>query len=720
MAGTVSRRRFMWYHLELPRVRVRGVACRGLARRQLVVGVLAAAVGLALAAAPALAHAEIVLAKPSPGSGLPQAPAAVVIKFTEPLNLALSRIEVLDSTGVDVGSGPTQPVEGDPAAMQRPLGILPVGPYSVRWTTVSTLDGHALHGSYRFGIGTSTTGDEEVRESPLDSEGPLGLLGRFIGLLGLGLWAGVGILASRLARAGVAPSTIRRLGRTGPIFALVGTALVALSSALVTSGSVAALPGVFGSSSGQLRGVVLAAAAIGALVGLRWRPLALALAGVAIVAEAASGHAATSPAPPLATAVVAIHLAAVGVWLSAILAALLSRDRLREVLTGVSPLAIAAAVAVGLSGLASAAFVLSDPGQLVSTDYGRFLIGKTLAFGAMAILGLVHNHRRRDVSRSLGEIRIPVRSEGSAALFAVALAVLLIGFPNPPREAEAGEGLALGDPVLAQLGAREALSVAGASGPYILGLTILPPEPGPVEFRLQVLGLEPGDAPREARVRATGPATLEAALEPCGLGCFAGRGSLETAGLWQLEVSVTTNRGVASWSTRLPIPAADASAEFARALEAMEGVRSASLEERLQASLDGPTFTADYDFAAPDRMLIDAGTSERVVIGGTEYRREDGGAWQTSAWPGPPFAWPADYYRDFWANAAAIRILGEESVDGVPSRVVGFVRPELPAWFQISVGIDDGLVRRMEMRAEGHLMAHDWTLNVPVSIEPPR
>ncbi|MDQ2965070.1 MAG: copper resistance protein CopC, partial [Chloroflexota bacterium] len=152
----------------------------------IAIGVL----GLALAVGPVSAHAEIVLAKPAPGSGLPQAPAAVVIKFTEPLNLALSRIEVIDGTGTDVGSGQTEPVEGDPAAMQRRLGILPAGPYTVRWTTVSTLDGHALHGSYRFGVGTSTSGDEQIRESPLDSEGPLGLLGRFAALLGLGLWAG--------------------------------------------------------------------------------------------------------------------------------------------------------------------------------------------------------------------------------------------------------------------------------------------------------------------------------------------------------------------------------------------------------------------------------------------------------------------------------------------------------------------------------------------------
>jgi hypothetical protein len=494
--------------------------------------------------------------------------------------------------------------------------------------------------------------------------------------------------------------------------------LAVFSGALVATGSLAGLPGVFASGSGQLRGLILVATALGVFVGLRFRPVALALAGVAIVAEAASGHAATSPAPPLATAAFAVHLAAVGVWLFAILAALLSRGRLREVLAAVSPVAIAAAIGVGVSGLASAAFVLSEPGQLVSTDYGRFLVAKSLAFAAMAGLGLAHNRLRRNAARPLGEI--PLRSEASAAVFAVGLAVLLVGFPNPPREAEAAEELALVDPVLAELGERQTVSVADASGPFILGLTVLPPEPGPVEFRLQILGLEPGDAPRDVRVSASGPGSLEARLEPCGLGCFAGAGSLDRPGEWVLEVSVGTNRGPVTMTVRLPIPTADGSAELERALKAMQDLRTARLTERLQGSLDGPVFTTRYAFAAPDRMRIDTGTSQRLVVGGTEYRREDGGAWTSLDWPGSPFTWPGSYYRDFWADAAAVRIVGEETVDGARSHIVAFVRPELPAWFRIWVGVDDGLVRRMEMRAEGHLMEHDYRrLDEPVSIEPP-
>lgn len=689
-----------------------------LAARAAVVLLLAATIWLALATTVG-AHAGLVLAKPSPGSGVAQAPAAVVLKFSEPLNLALSRIEVIDSTGADVGIGPTEGIEGDPTAMQRRLGLLPVGPYTVRWTTVSTLDGHALHGSYRFGVGTSTTGDEQVRDSPLDSEGVLGLLGRFVALVGMGLWVGLAVLANRVAGVGVARSALVMLGRFAPALALLGAALSVVSSSVVASGSVGGLPGVFASGSGQLRGAMLLLASLGVVVGLRSRPLALALAGATILAEAASGHAAAAPLPPLATLTFAVHLGAVGVWLFAILAALLAWPRVRETLSAVSATAIAAAAVVGLSGIASAAFVLSEPHQLVSTDYGRLVLAKSVAFAFMAALGLLHHRLRLDPRRSPTTIRIPVRLEASGALFAMALAVMLVGYPNPPREAEAGDEPELVDPVLGDLRERGALSFADGWGPFVLGLTLLPPEPGPVEFRLHILGLEAGDAPRDARVNGSGPGSLGVQLEPCGLDCFQGSASVGQSGTWEIEATIVTNRGTATISALVPIPAGDGSAELERAINAMESLRSARLEESLRGSTDGPLFAYDYAFQAPDRMRIVFGERERLVIGARDYRRQGAADWQLVDWSGAPFTWPGSYHRDFWANAAAVRLLREETVDGVPSRVVGFVRPELPAWFRIWVGIEDGIVRRMEMRAEGHLMEQEWQPNPPVTIEPP-
>jgi len=80
-------------------------------RRLSALAVLAA---LALSPLQAGAHAGPLAATPPPGIGLVQAPGAVVLRFSEPLNYRLSRIEVLDQTRQDATTGTTVPVEGDP------------------------------------------------------------------------------------------------------------------------------------------------------------------------------------------------------------------------------------------------------------------------------------------------------------------------------------------------------------------------------------------------------------------------------------------------------------------------------------------------------------------------------------------------------------------------------------------------------------------------------
>src|SRR6266540_4686010 len=188
----------------------RSMSLRLVSRLLIVLFGLAVALG---SPATVVAHAEILLASPAPGTGLAQAPAAVVIKFSEPLNIALSRIEVLDRTGADVGQGPTQAVAGDAQAMRRPLGLLPTGQYTVRWTSVSTLDGHNLSGSYSFAVGTSANAGTTIADSPLDSEGPIGLVGRFAALVALGAWLASSLLRGASMRAGLDSAKVGRIAR---------------------------------------------------------------------------------------------------------------------------------------------------------------------------------------------------------------------------------------------------------------------------------------------------------------------------------------------------------------------------------------------------------------------------------------------------------------------------------------------------------------------------
>ncbi|MHB8400276.1 MAG: copper resistance CopC/CopD family protein, partial [Candidatus Limnocylindrales bacterium] len=385
----------------------------------------------------AQAHADLVLATPAPGTGLAQAPAAVVIKFSEPLNLSLSRIEVLDASGTDVGTGPTEAVTGDPEAMRRPLGLLPTGQYTVRWTSVSALDGHALSGTYSFAVGTGASAGTTVADSPLDSEGPFGLVGRFVELVALGIWLAWGLLGRAARRAGLDPAKNARIGRLAPTLAFAGALVSLVSTTLVATGSLGAIGGVLTSQSGEARLLVLAAASAGVLLGARSAAAAAALAAVAIVAEAASGHAAASVLPPIAIASFAVHLAAVGVWIYAIAVSLLAAPDLRRALGTFTPYAVVAAVLTAATGLLNAVLELTDPTDLIATAYGLVLVGKSLAFVLMVSFGLLHLIWRRRPATAESTLRRPVRAEATAATVALVLATLLVGFPNPPREVAA-------------------------------------------------------------------------------------------------------------------------------------------------------------------------------------------------------------------------------------------------------------------------------------------
>lgn len=144
------------------------------------------------------------------------------------------------------------------------------------------------------------------------------------------------------------------------------------------------------------------------------------------------------------------------------------------------------------------------------------------------------------------------------------------------------------------------------------------------------------------------------------------------------------------------------------------------MKERLSGSVGGPTYDTTFKFQAPDKAEFALKDSTTIFIGQTTFRRTGSGPWESSP-PAPPgFSWPIGYYREFWGAMAAPRVLGAETVDGVPTQVIAFVRPDVPAWFRIWVGVSDGLLRE-DMRAEGHIMDHSYSeLNGPISVTPPK
>ena len=130
---------------------------------------LGAVLAIALAAAPAvLAHANLASAEPAPNSVLNEAPARVVVRFTEPVEPGLSEIHVLDAGGGRVDDGESIHDPDDPAGLSVGLASLSDGTYTVAWRNVSTVDGHLVRGSFLFSVGEPISGASvETLESGL-------------------------------------------------------------------------------------------------------------------------------------------------------------------------------------------------------------------------------------------------------------------------------------------------------------------------------------------------------------------------------------------------------------------------------------------------------------------------------------------------------------------------------------------------------------------------
>ena len=689
--------------------------------------VLVAAALLALMAmgTSASAHADFVAAVPRAGSGIPQAPDDVVLRFSEPLIMDLSNISVLDDVGVGVTAGPTLPVPGDEHAMQRALGLLAPGQYTVRWTTTSPLDGHTLQGSYTFGIGVLTPGNETTASSPVDSEGWLGLAGRWLLLAGIGIWAGVVLLRRSVVWTATRPSWQQRLRLGAPAAVTVGGVLALAGSVLNATGGLTALPALVASQSGVLRTALPAVGLVGLMTSRATSSGAVrqtvhgAAAAAAVLLEAGSGHAASSATPLLALPLFAVHLATAGTWVTAVAIALVADLPMAQALRQLARPAVTVGLLAGATGVLTATVTIDGVDDLASTAYGRTLVLKSAAVAAMAGLGLWHRHRRRIGHERL---RRPLRAELVTSVVVLSLATALVGYPNPPAESLEGQRRGGGNTLLTGVTAGGAVSLGRTDGPFIVGMTLAPPEPGAVEVRVRVEGAEPGDGLRDAELvlRAPSGATRTQTLSDCGFGCFTDRVDLSERGTWQVQLNATSNRQPITARFDVPLSTLDGQPTFRRMMAAMRAADAVVVTEDLRADADAEPITSVYEFAAPDRMRWSiGGGSVRIGIEQDGWAG-DGTTFEAYDWPGDGFNWPAGFYESFFADTAAVRLLGTDVIDGQPVEVLTFVHAELPAWFRVSLEPDSGRIRRLRMLAEGHLMVQNYTAyDTQVVVEPP-
>jgi len=685
--------------------------------RRLVLASIAALAIVVLAPAGASAHSGFVSSQPEPGAELGTAPGVVMLRFSEPLNAKLSRATVSDPDGRQFSGAVAENED-----IRIPVSSNAQGVYRVDWTTVSSVDGHTLRGSFAFGVGVSP--GPEALGGITSEPGAFDLalaIGRAVEDAALLLSLGM-LLVRRFARR--EPALLWAEHRVRPV--LVPALAVALIAGLVvvTGEALAAAPepalspvvsylttGVPGAA--RLLRVALEAVALGASL-LDVRFALVPLAG-ALLALAGAGHANAVDPRWWGITVEAVHLLSAGMWAGGILSLAAFRPpggwRGEEgwaLLDRFSPVALGAFSVTAVTGVVRGVQEVGDVGELFTSTYGLVLVAKAFGVAVMAQLSVLAWRRM------LGSLR----AEAAVALLVIGAAALLAAFPLPPARVAAAEtaGEALAGSALPRPGD---LTLGGEAGEVLVGITLRPGRPGPNDVLIYLLPLEGEDAAARlvSRLEVDGRAVP---MQECGPTCRSAHAVFDGGDMVQVRVDGRIGGTV---SFRLPsLPAPDGTAILRTMMRGMHELTSYRQDEFLSSGR--AVVDSRYAFVAPDEMsqeVIEAGSSSQVVwIGGARYLKPSSTApWQVErggpALTVPSFVW--DFFRPF----LDARVLGSARVEGVSTTIVAFFGDSggLPVWFKLWIDAQ-GLVHRAEMRAQGHFMDHRYyDFDAPIQIVPP-
>ena len=526
----------------------------------LLVGLLATLLAVVaaqvVAAAPAVAHAELVDSTPANGERLDRAPREVVLRFTERVSVVEGAFRLLDAdTGDEVDLDEGQ-VPADGSTVRFPLPAdLAEGSWLVTWRVVSA-DSHPIGGTSSFGVGA------DAPAAVTDTAGPSGAPVAVTAARGLG-YAAFAAVAGSLAlallcwRQGRSDRRLRRLRSAGIVTGVAASVLALLLEGPYVAGvSMWRLlePEVMEHvAHGQFGSWVHVRVLLYLLIGgVLWLPDALHeasnrwLAGLAVVALAATfpgtGHAAAAGnlVEPVADAV---HTLSAGVWVGGLLALAVlslaggSRPG-AEVFARFSRLALAAVLLLVGTGSLAAVLQLGAWDDLWDSRYGQLLSVKLLLVVAVVGVAVV---ARRTVG-SGGSPWRPVRYEAVGTLVVLALTSALAVTAPPTRGAGDGTTAAAGDApagdapadstsLVLDLGdGREAtLVVEGlATGRGRLRLTVPGPARGPQSVRSVSL---------RAELPAEGLAATDVPLARTARG-WRGDAAFALRGEWRLTLTV--------------------------------------------------------------------------------------------------------------------------------------------------------------------------------------
>lgn len=420
-----------------------------------IVGVVLVLVALPGRAA---AHANLDISVPAPSSVLVEGPDTIILDFNEPVEASTASIQLFDGTGALLRTGEVLASAGDRSTIFADAPEIGDGTYAVVWR-VTSIDSHVVDGAFSFQVGTASDVDTEtlldqVRQGAqadraVDVVDGIARMLAFVGLVVV-LGAGVFLLGTpglldagtgrrRLLIAGWAMLAVGAVGT----FAAQGAEVVA--GGLGDLASPSAWGAVDGTRTGQALLVRIAAVLVlGALLLARsrrhaawWKAATITAGVVTVVSFPAAGHPAAEEPELLWTAVDAVHLAAVVVWLGGL--ALLSTvgrrwldlDDGAPVVRRFSTVATVAVPVIVLTGVAQTLQLSGGLDDLTASRWGKVLLVKVVVVVVLIALGGVSRWALRQAGPPA--VRRTVATEAVLGVVVLGLAAALVSFP--PQEA---------------------------------------------------------------------------------------------------------------------------------------------------------------------------------------------------------------------------------------------------------------------------------------------
>ena len=658
----------------------------------------------------ASAHALLSASSPPSGAHLGTAPGVVTLEFDQPLNASLSHATVIDPIGRDWTGKVDSAYE-----IRIPMATNASGVYTVDWTSVSDFDGHRISSSFTFDVGIAGTSPVLAANAvpgPQPSDIAIGIV-KWVEALALLFLTGQ-MLISTLARRSPPLDWVTPRFRAASLALSAG--LVAVwSEATVGSGghSVSDYVAFFNGWSGAALIARLVLEALALIAVMRgWRILPMFVAG-ALVMLAASGHAAGVDPAWYGIGLDAVHLLAAGLWAGGIAALAVVRppggwrsSDARLLLARFTPVALGAFVATIAAGGLEAITQLGSIQALFDTAYGRVLLVK------MALVALM-----LPLSAMAWRLKRPhVRVEAALAAGVVAAAALLSSFPTPPTTAARLAAEEAAATPTAGLPSGDELTLAGAAGSDLVGLSLSPGLPGPNRATVYLLPVDGSAAAQglAANIIVNG---VYKALLPCGDTCR--RASIDIEPGDAVSVDVLNSGGGRAAFTIPSLPAPSGDSLLAKVETAMNALTAYQYNEVLNPGTEN--IRGSYSLVAPDRMTwtIKNTGGTVIYIGTTQYvQNGPGQPWQRQPSPAatvPYFVW--DYSRPL-TNA---HVIGEQVLDGIPTTMVGSFgnARSTPIWFTFWIDAS-GRVRQVVMDAPGHFMTDTYTsYDKPVDIVAP-